>query len=160
MKFPWWTPDAVTFVDKARRDTPVPVHAFEWGSGASTGWLAERMRSLATVEHDRSWLSRLEHRDNLTAMFRPQDSSYEAAIDAYSHSPTLGFIAVDGRRRVACVARALPHLQDWGMLLLDDSQRARYRPAIAAIDLAGLTRVHHSRDVDGLRETTVWQKQL
>lgn len=159
MKFPWWTPDAVTFVDKLLSLTVHSIHGFEWGSGASSHWLSERLCSLGTVEHDRSWLSRLEPRENLTAMFRPQDLSYEDAVNVYTHSP-LGFIAIDGRRRVACVSQALPLLAPWGMLLLDDSQRDRYRPAVAAIDLAGLTRVHHSRDVDGLRETSVWQKQL
>ena len=46
---PWWTYDAIDTVEKWIADHPEPVRVFEWGSGASTLWLARRVDTAPQV---------------------------------------------------------------------------------------------------------------
>ena len=52
---PWWTYDAIDAVETwlAGQGDPSSVRAFEWGSGASTLWLARRVGEVHSVEHHR-----------------------------------------------------------------------------------------------------------
>ena len=68
-------------------------------------------------------------------------------------------VVLDGRARLACLRRSLPKLRNGGFVLLDDSERSRYRNASRI--LAGWSR----QDFSGLcpytrfnRQATVWQK--
>ena len=51
---PWWTFTASDEVQRFLRQRP-DARVFEWGSGASTVWLAKRATSVVSVEHDASW---------------------------------------------------------------------------------------------------------
>ena len=52
---PWWTYRAVDAVEGWLAARPRPVRAFEYGSGASTLWLARRVDEVHSVEHDRTF---------------------------------------------------------------------------------------------------------
>lgn len=54
--FPLYTPGAVRFLD---RKLPAGAVVFEWGSGMSTLWYAERANSVIAVEHDSCWWDRV-----------------------------------------------------------------------------------------------------
>lgn len=158
---PWWTFDAAALVDAflaGRRSARV----FEWGSGASTVWLARRAASVVAVEHDEQWAGRVRAlldghptgvRANVevrTIVPTPATGApgevrsvkpgatgadfqrYVAVVDEVGGAFDL--IVVDGRARAACLARALPHLAADGVLVVDNVERRRYREAIA--DLA------------------------
>src|SRR5271166_3894544 len=87
--WPWLTPQAVRYLDAWLKPTH---HAFEWGAGRSTLWIAERVRSITSVEHDPAWyvrvqsLARRRHLHNIHLKFypdgraRPHDSAYSMAI--------------------------------------------------------------------------------
>jgi predicted O-methyltransferase YrrM len=155
---PWWTWTAIRDVDDflaRRRD----VRAFEWGSGASTMWLARRCDSVVSVEHDRTFASQtapmLATLSNVTVIVRePRQirrddtggkrsgkhgyedldfSEYVAAIETGAVGP-FEVIVVDGRARADCLQLARKHLTDDGCIVLDNSDRARYQPAIEAVD--------------------------
>src|SRR4051794_22381364 len=49
---PWWTLAAIDAVESWIAARKGDVRAFEYGSGASTVWLARRCREVVTVEHD------------------------------------------------------------------------------------------------------------
>ena len=49
---PWWTYAATAWLRAALNDTQ---RVFEFGSGGSTSWLAERVASVHSVEHDPLW---------------------------------------------------------------------------------------------------------
>lgn len=51
---PWWTYDAIDAVEGWLAEHP-EARAFEWGSGASTIWLAKRVASVRSVEHHRGF---------------------------------------------------------------------------------------------------------
>jgi hypothetical protein len=85
--------------------------------------------------------------------------SYVKTIDDYADEH-FDLVVVDGRARTACVLQALPKVRRGGFLLLDDSYRGEYSPAMAALagqgrnDFRGLA--PYNTD---LGQTTVWEIQ-
>lgn len=150
---PWWTFAASDEVDRFLRDRP-GARVFEWGSGASTLWLAKRAGSVTSVEHDEAWADAvhpwLPHNAELLVVppeplrgdagvpsgkrgFAGLDfADYVAAIDGVPGRFDL--IVVDGRAREACLARALPRLSPDGIVVFDNAARPRYRSALGAVD--------------------------
>lgn len=150
LRAPWWPYDAITWVASA---LPARPRVFEYGGGGSTLWLEDRSATVTVVEHDGQWQKRLAAQLSPTAtlLFRPPTAAgtipsaaasgyfdhYVAAIDEQLDD-SLDLVIVDGRARVACVRRALPKVKPGGLLVLDDTDRARYR--IAAEMLSGWER--------------------
>ena len=154
---PWWTYGAIDAVDEwlTRRDRP--VRAFEWGSGASTMWLADRVDAIDSVEHHRGFgemiRSELDRGSWRAAHVKlhivepvPSDSpeigshkegtgrldfaAYVRHIDGVGGEFDL--IVIDGRAREACLTAALGHLAPDGVIVFDNTLRRRYRRAIEA----------------------------
>ncbi len=148
---PWWTYGAINAVEEWLAARPVPATVFEYGSGASTVWLARRTGQVHSVEHhvgfaelmhtelarhpnasvrvvepvpsaDPSVPSRKEGHDGLDF------SAYVAAIDDVPGSFDL--VVIDGRAREACLAAAVGRLTPDGLIVFDNSRRRRYRDAI------------------------------
>lgn len=162
---PWWTYRAIEYVDEWLRARPRPIRVFEYGSGASTAWLARRVDEIHTVEHDREFAQGLAASlaDYSNIEFRVAEpvacqtpavssakegcagldfSDYVGTIDEVGG--TFSLIAIDGRARPACLMAALAHLAPGGIIVFDNSRRHRYRAAIHAAPLserrfAGLT---------------------
>lgn len=160
------------------------MHVFEWGSGASTLFFAQRSASVESVEHSSAWYdkvsSALEYR-KLEAFchlaeaqegFDPDFASaqkgfetknfreYVEAIDCYPDDG-LDVILVDGRARCACLKAAQSKLKPGGLLILDDSARSIYQYAMSEIEwplkhLEGCIPFYrHGHTV----RTTVWVKK-
>lgn len=150
---PWWTYDAIDAVESWLSTRERPVRVFEYGSGASTVWLARRADTVFTVEHHRGFgeqfatvLSKFDNvhmqiveptrtRHPTVPSGKPGHggldfSDYVSAIDSVDGSFDL--IVIDGRARQACLRAAIPRLNAGGLVVFDNSRRARYRPAINA----------------------------
>ncbi|QCX27132.1 class I SAM-dependent methyltransferase [Nocardioides jishulii] len=146
---PWWTFEAVDLVEAHLAATP-RARILEWGSGASTVWLAARAATVVAVEHDPEWAASMRPRlpDHAQVQtvpsvatgtpavasrkpgFEGQDfTAYVAAID--DEPGAFDLVVVDGRAREACLAAALPRLAPGGMVVFDNVDRRRYRDAIA-----------------------------
>src|SRR5262245_58674086 len=52
---PWLTHPAIEWLDSVIGPDDT---VFEWGSGASTAWFAQRAKSVVSVEHDQTWIAR------------------------------------------------------------------------------------------------------
>ncbi len=156
LDMPWWTYRGAAAVDEWIERHPRPVRAFEYGSGASTAWLARRVDEVHSAEHDRVFAASFApvvagyanvrmhvvaptpaaHPlvGSAKAGYHGQDfSDYVAAIDGLDGDFDL--IVIDGRARQACLRAALRRLSPDGIVVFDDSWRRRYRPAIAAADV-------------------------
>lgn len=137
---PWWHVRATQTVAAFLASRTAP-RVFEFGSGASTAWLARRADEVISVEHHREWCDRLSPLlrpfPNATLRHRDLDGGYVEAIDEAGGQFDL--IVVDGRQRIKCLNQALPHLKPDGIVLFDDSGRGRYRDGIAR---SGLTEEH------------------
>lgn len=150
---PWWTYEAIGKVEAWLAARAEPARAFEWGSGASTLWLAKRVGSITTVEHHRGFATHIaptlaEHPNITSLVVEPVETpspkvpsakeghkgldfaDYVAAIEGVEGPFDL--IVIDGRAREACLRAALPHLADDGLIVFDNTRRKRYRQAMAA----------------------------
>lgn len=152
--WPWWTFDAAQQVSE-HLESVGDARVFEWGSGASTLWLAARTAEVHSVEHDPEWAARVqaaapEHVVVTTVPpTRPSTghvvvgsrkpgfegldfTEYCAAIDAVSG--VFDLIVIDGRAREACLRSAITRLAPGGVIVFDNVDRHRY---VEAIDQLG-----------------------
>lgn len=158
---PWWTYRAIDAVELWLSHRPRPIRVFEYGSGASTFWLADRADEVFSVEHhpDFSSLIRpeLAKRPNVTFLEVAAVPTAEPAVGSRKPgNEKLDFtayvreidtvpgdfdlIVVDGRAREACMRAAAARLRDDGLIVFDNTHRRRYKRAIAASGL--IERVH------------------
>lgn len=170
---PWWTYDAIAEVDAWLAARPHPIRVFEYGSGASTIWLARRADEVHSVEHHRGFgemmaaelvgypgvsLRIIDPVESTSPVVGSQKeghggldfAEYVNAIDAIEGAFDL--VVVDGRAREACLAKALARLAPGGIVVFDNSRRKRYREAIEA---AGV----HERIFRGLTPTLPYPEQ-
>ncbi len=150
---PWWTYDAIEKVEAFLAAKP-GARVFEWGSGASTVWLAKRAGSVVSIDHDAPWVEfsapRLAEQGNARVQLVPADAhpdpdplflsgkpgyagqTFRAYVEAIDRQEgRFDLIVIDGRARGACLDRAIERLARGGLIVFDNSHRARYRKAIA-----------------------------
>lgn len=152
---PWWTFASADAVEDFLRGRP-GARALEWGSGASTVWLARRCGSVVSIEHDVDWARSMQRvlpanaelrvvppvdagtrlsRDVVTSSKRGFEgldfADYVAEVDALEG--VFDVVVVDGRAREACLARAVDRLAPGGVLVVDNVERERYQRAIDAV---------------------------
>ena len=170
---PWWTYRAIDVVEAWLAAHARPVRVFEYGSGASTLWLAKRADEVHSVEHHREFgehlraslapLANVEFRivepvPSATPVVGSRKegaagldfADYVASIDDVPGEFSL--IVIDGRAREACLERARHRLAPGGMIVFDNTRRRRYREAIGR---AGLT----ERRLTGLTPTLPYPDQ-
>ncbi len=150
MDVPWWTLPAIDAVERwiAARGN---VRVFEYGSGASTVWLARRAAHVISVEHDAGFAKIAEPMLALpnvelrviepVRMPVPRVGSGRAGyagcdfstyVDAILEGDSrYDLIVIDGRARDACLRRAADRLAPGGLIVFDNSSRRRYRAALA-----------------------------
>ncbi|SON58073.1 hypothetical protein HDIA_4532 [Hartmannibacter diazotrophicus] len=153
----WWQLDALAEADRFLAARP-QARVFEYGSGASTLWLARRAASVTSVEHDGAWHRRvsgmLGSYPHVTLLHVPgaivgeATSAYgsgkgnAAGLDFrdYAHAidgqGRFDMIVIDGRCRERCLDLARRHLAPGGIILFDNSNRRRYQKALANCGLA------------------------
>lgn len=148
---PWWTYAAIDFLEAKWKNFQSPIQVFEWGSGASTLWLANRADEIISIEHDPKWYTILQpflqDHKNITLLLKEPDQllvdekytshrfkggnfkQYVTAIEAQNKK--FDVIIIDGRARSACLEISFRFLKDNGCIVLDNSQRPEYQQAIA-----------------------------
>ncbi len=95
---PWWTYDAIDRVEAWIADHDGPVRVFEWGSGASTLWLARRVDAITTVEHHRGFAEHIapalaEHPNITSLVVEPTESAHPTVPSAKEGHQGLDFAA-------------------------------------------------------------------
>jgi Methyltransferase domain len=138
LRIPWWSFAAIDFIGKQCRPE---FEVFEYGSGGSTLFFAERCKSVTAVEDHAEWRDSVEKAlaarslKNAELLVRPYD--FRAAVDFESSSylQALGeksydLIVVDGQDwgadiRPVCFHRAESYIKAGGMIVVDDSWRYR-----------------------------------
>lgn len=143
---PWWNRRAISYLDGQLRSGQ---QVFEWGSGGSTAWFAEKGTRVTSVEHNPEWVEKvrglgldadvraipgtaagaveepyLTH--NLCAAENRYFDDYIAAIDECPGG-SLDVVVVDGMCRAECFRRAIPKVRPGGLLIIDDSDMPPFR---------------------------------
>src|SRR4051794_12640897 len=139
---PWWTYRAIDEVERWLAARPRPARVFEYGSGASTVWLARRSASVTSVEHHQDFArlmaGTLKPIHNATLMVRPPAPSrhphVSSAKEGYAGLDFAGYVSaldetegdfdlvvIDGRARERCLDQALPRLAADGLIVFDNT---------------------------------------
>lgn len=137
---PWYTYPAIEYLRQFDyRDKKI----FEFGTGYSSLFWAQRASKVTAVENDEEWFSRWQNElqaGNLQILLCADDENYENALD-----DNYDVIAIDGKRRLQCAIQALQHLNEGGMIIVDDSDRVNtsveYQQLIAELKAVGLLQV-------------------
>lgn len=156
LDLPWWTFAAIREADEFLKSRP-DARVFEYGSGASTIWLARRSGSVISIEHDRDWHGVVSQQlcsfPNATLRLIEPDPepqagylsekgnwagrSFREYVSAIDQEPgQFDLIVIDGRARSACLRHSSNRLAPGGVIVFDNSNRARYRSAINASGLS------------------------
>jgi len=158
---PWWTFSATRRVEQVLKARP-DARVFEWGSGGSTLWLAKRSQSVISVEYDGLWADTMqpllpenvhlirEVPDRLTGVPGEVSSkrmgfrylNFADYVDTItSVEGVFDLIVIDGRAREACLQRALARLAVGGVIVVDNTNRRRYRRALSSLPVSVVTHV-------------------
>ena len=168
-----WLPYAV--ISYLKSLLTVEAVVFEYGGGGSTLWLAERVGSLTTVEHDPRWWAKIGRElqksaaTNCTLLLQSlpmgEVEDFEKYVEVIDQFPDERFdlVIVDGMSgcRPACLQHAASKVRRGGLLVLDDAHRKDYETAMKSLQSWS------RRDFHGIRpgalepgHTTCWTRPV
>ena len=157
---PWVT---YSFIDFIKERIAKTQHIFEYGSGSSTIFYAERAGKVTSVEHDKGWFDKVKGTSpaNAEMIFCELHRDGEYARKAMLLDKKFDIIIVDGRDRVNCCKYSLEALSPDGVIILDDSEREVYQPARTLLKENGFKEISFSGISPGLfyeKATSVFYK--
>lgn len=117
---PWYTYPCIAFLEPRVRPE---MCVFEYGSGHSTRWWAERVERVDAVEHDEAWMARVAGQLPANADLRLAP----AGGDAYARSIVerdrrFDVVVIDGSDRNSCARACLDALADDGVVIWDNTE--------------------------------------
>lgn len=123
---PWMNYSFIDFLEPRLNSF---MKVFEYGCGYSTLYLAEKVKSVVSIEHDKAWYDemseRLNNKNNSKIFYYPSPQQYQVAIKEHAEE-LYDLIVVDGRDREECVKHIIPYLTEGGVVILDDSRREKF----------------------------------
>lgn len=128
---PWMSYSFIAFIaPRLHRDLDLA----EFGSGASTRFFAEKVRSTLSIESSAVWYDKvkvmLSDLENADIKLCSLENGYTSALQNLNPRKSFHLVIVDGRKRVECMINAFDALTDNGVLIIDDSGRDRYQEGI------------------------------
>jgi precorrin-6B methylase 2 len=157
---PWVTYSFIDFIaDRIQKDHTV----FEFGSGNSTFYYAQRAQKVVSVEHDKAWYEKISAAKPLNSEMIFCELQKDGDYSKMPESMGLKFdiIIVDGRDRVNSCYHSLTALSEKGVIVLDDSERENYAAAISFFKKQGFRELSFSGISPGLfyrKSTSVFYK--
>lgn len=174
---PWLSPSSIRFL---KSYLTKDMTGLEYGSGISTLFTAPKVKRLVSIEHNKEWYGMISERfkkdginnvdyrfvaKNDSDLYKDKDFQMEseynykvrkdyvdyflAASDLEDES--LDFILVDGRARPECLYYALPKLKKNAIVILDNSERDRYKVVFEM-----MKKYPMYNTTNGLTDTTFW----
>jgi predicted O-methyltransferase YrrM len=125
-KDPWLTRTAVNQLNRyLKRD----MLGFEWGSGRSTVWFANRLGHLVSVEHDAGWhvettkllIANRLHNVDYRLVPQSAEQRYASQIEEFPDEH-FDFILIDGEDRDGCVRAAATKVRAGGLIVVDNAE--------------------------------------
>lgn len=125
---------------------------FEWGSGGSTFWFADRVKKVYSVEHHPAFFAYVkehylyENYDNIQLGYAPidveADLKYLDYFDQYSYkrycyaiedfpSRSFDWVIVNGKARAQCLDRSLLAVKTGGVIIINDTDKIEYGSAVS-----------------------------
>lgn len=127
---PWFTYPAIDFL-KERLNKNMAV--FEYGSGSSTLFFADRVKEIISLETDKSWFEKVKSKlpPNASIILFDENNpgiSYSNIIDSLNKK--FDIIIVDAIKRNDALIKAAEFLSPAGIIILDNSDVIDYKPGI------------------------------
>jgi hypothetical protein len=130
-----------SFLDFLKNRLSNKFVVFEYGSGNSTIYYANKVKNIVSVEHDNSWIKYLQSKlpKNSQVIYADQGDIKNYCYKSIRKKPSIKFniVIIDGRNRVECVKACIPMLKRDGVIILDDSERAKYKKAFSLLKKHG-----------------------
>ncbi|MGD9591476.1 MAG: class I SAM-dependent methyltransferase [Candidatus Berkiella sp.] len=145
---PWWTYQAISEIEDYIKNLNYKPVVFEYGSGASTIWLAKRCDKVIAIEHDGLWYQKLKTKlsafpDVSLSLQTPENkidkyhsvkvpnASFKTYVESIkTYESVFDIIIIDGRCRSDCLETSLQYLKPGGIIVFDNSNRKRYQSAL------------------------------
>ena len=145
---PWMNYAIIHFLKKSLNKN---INLFEYGSGYSTLFYANLVKTVTSVEYDKIWMERIKktlpENAKITYQQKDKDGRYCRTVNITNQKYDV--VIIDGRDRINCIKQSIESLSEFGVIILDDSQRERYKEGIEfAIQLG-----FRSLDFEGLKPT-------
>lgn len=183
--YPWFSFPSINYLDK---HISPDMHVLEFGSGYSTIWWAQRITQVTSIERSTHWIAEVKHALSKHAMTNVElipfmgftgttEEEITAKSDAIQLVPHIqryvqagrgkaglyDIVVVDDVFRNEAAAAAVAQLKPGGMLVLDDSERERYKPTFdlfkrmgwSFASFYGATPYHFHE-----KQTTIWHKPM
>jgi len=153
---PWWNDGAIRYLENHLR---AGDRVFEWGSGASTVWLASRAAEVTSVEHDLDWVSKVQGRCPAADVRAIPDDAhlYTSAIEGFEDN-SFDVVIVDGLHRVNCLHRGASKVKPGGLLVVDDTDQRLNRPLKKSLPGWKTVSFAGFKSTGDVRETTFFQR--
>ena len=137
---PWLT---YPFIDFITGKLSKEFNVFEFGSGNSTLFFAERVKQVSSVEHNSEWHNKLISKipGNSNLLLSKSASSADYITILKQSNKQFDLIIIDGIHRVDCCLYALNFLTVKGVIILDDSEREQYKEGIEHLINKGFKRI-------------------
>ncbi|MDF5731734.1 MAG: hypothetical protein PUP92_27940 [Rhizonema sp. PD38] len=115
---PWYTYPSIDYIKQLNF---LEKEVFEYGSGYSSIFWAERCKSLVSVEDNEDWYNRIKIKlpVNVDYYFINDTKSYINLI--LNNDKKFDVIIIDGSHRYECAVVARDQLSETGMIILDNS---------------------------------------
>lgn len=134
---PWLTKKAILFLQlfiSMKESAKEKVNILEYGVGGSTIWFSSFSNvNIISIEHDKSWYQKvnsylsINYPDRKNYSIILHDRPYNEVV--LTLNKTFDIILVDGRDRVMCIKNSFRYLNKKGVLMLDNSDRPKYKEA-------------------------------
>jgi len=135
---PWVTYPFLGFI-KDRLSPSMTL--FEYGSGNSTLFWAEKLKFVASVEHDRKWFDKMKPKIPLNVKYKLYEIGNGYVESIQSFGMNFDIIFIDGRERVACIKLSYRFLNPDGVIIWDNSLREKYKEGIVFLKDQGFRQI-------------------
>ncbi|NES75543.1 MULTISPECIES: tetratricopeptide repeat protein [Okeania] len=136
---PWYSYPAIEFIeDKLKSDFRV----FEYGSGQSTFWYADRVKQVVSVEHNPDYFVNVSTYipQNVKLVLREDRQRYVEEIQNYENGD-FDVIIIDGIERVKCAEICGEKLSKNGWIVFDNSDREENDRGVILLHHQGFKRI-------------------
>ena len=137
---PWNTYTYINFIENRLRKH---FDIFEYGSGNSTLWYAQRAGTIKSVENDKTWFELISKKipSNSKIVYKELEYDGEYSKEVLKDDKNYHIIIIDGRDRNNCLKNAVNKLTDDGIIVFDNSEAEEYQESISLILKQGYKRI-------------------
>ena len=119
---PWWTYSFIDFIEERLSKS---FNVLEFGAGASTIWLNERVNEVISVENDPFWADKMQKKSLSKSRIFYLRNSGEIHNQSYILGKEYDIIIIDNQgNRMDCAVSSLPLLKPEGVVIWDNTEGA------------------------------------